>query len=486
MQSKLVPGEVAAASPCGSRSAEFALVIFFLTLLASGLLIQTTVELRRGEGVGALDVFRQKPTSANLRAYERNLEDASVVARALRPWFQFAQFAWLRDGGGKALVGRNGWLFYKPGYDDMLARPTPSLHQSTNLPVHSDPVAAIVAWRDALAARGIQLLVVPVPNKESIYPDQLTRRVAPGQSVISPTTRGVLARLNSANVECLDLFALFAEARTNTAVLLRKSQERRQFLPPHPGPLPRGEGEPFAALRQAERARLVDAQAAGFPLSEGEGQGEGERNVRSPTGLAYPGDFSGRAARLYLAQDSHWSPAGVELAAEAVARRLIERGWARTGTAEYRERPAAVERRGDVLQMLQSPAIERRVTPEKVPCSQVMRADTGQPYQDDTQSEVLILGDSFLRIYEQDEPGSAGFIAHLAKALRQPLTSLVSDGGASTLVRQELFRRPALLKNKRVVVWEFAERDIRLGAEGWQNVPLPPNEPASQTARHTE
>jgi hypothetical protein len=87
---------------------------------------------------------------------------------------------------------------------------------------------------------------------------------------------------------------------------------------------------------------------------------------------------------------------------------------------------------------------------------------------------VLVLGDSFLRIYQQDEPGGAGFIAHLARELKQPLTSVVNDGGASTLVRQELHRRPALLQNKRVVVWEFVERDIRLGTEGWQQVPLPP------------
>ena len=64
-------------------------------------------------------------------------------------------------------------------------------------------------------------------------------------------------------------------------------------------------------------------------------------------------------------------------------------------------------------------------------------------YQDDPDAEILVLGDSFLRIYQQDEPGAAGFIAHLAQELQQPLTSLVNDGGASTLVRQELYRRPA-------------------------------------------
>jgi hypothetical protein len=180
------------------------------------------------------------------------------------------------------------------------------------------------------------------------------------------------------------------------------------------------------------------------------------------------------AALLYLAQDSHWSPAGVTLAAKAVARRLVELGWAKPGTVAYRELAAPVERLGDVVRMMQSARLEMASVPERVPCVQVVRGDTGQPYHDHPESEILILGDSFLRIYEQDEPGSAGFVAHLAKELKQPLTSLVNDGGASTLVRQELHRRPALLKNKKVVVWEFVERDLRLGTEGWQPVPLPP------------
>ncbi len=389
------PQGVAVPSRSGeNRVAERVLFIVFLALVVGGLLIQTTLELRRGEGVRALEVFRQKPTSANLRAYEHNLEDASVVARALRPLFQFAQFAWLRDGGEKALVGRDGWLFYKPGCDDMVARSRgPSV--TTN-----DPVAAIVAWRDALAMRGIHLLVVPAPNKESVYPDQLTSRMAAGQGVVSPATCDVLTRLTRANVECVDLFALFAEARSNNS--------------------------------------------------------------------------ASDATPLYLAQDSHWSPAGVALAAKAVARRLVELGWATPGTVEYRERAAPVERLGDVLRMMQSARIEGASVPERVPCVQVTRGDTGQLYRGDTLSEILVLGDSFLRVYEQDEPGSAGFMAHLAKELRQPLTSLVNDGGASTLVRQELYRRPGLLQNKQVVVWEFVERDIRLGTEGWQQVPLPP------------
>ncbi|MBM4435663.1 MAG: hypothetical protein FJ029_00210 [Actinobacteria bacterium] len=375
------------------RNAQRLLVAAFVAIIFAVPLLQLAVERRRGSGVRAVEVFQQKPTSANLRAYEHNLEDASVVARALRPLFQFAQFTWLRDGGEKALVGRDGWLFYKPGFDDMVTRGKP-------VAVTNDPVTAIVAFRDALAARGIQLLVVPAPNKESIYPDRLSTRVPEGQVLISPPTRDLLARLRAAKVECVDLFATFAAVRNNAAAT--------------------------------------------------------------------------NTTPLYLKQDSHWSPAGVSLAAQVVARRLTELGWVQLGRTGFAEKPAPVNRMGDVLLMLKSTTIERASVPESVPCVQIVRDDDRQPYRDQPDSEVLVLGDSFLRIYEQDEPGAAGFVAHLAKELKQPLTSLVNDGGASTLVRQELHRRPALLKNKRVVVWEFVERDIRLGTEGWQPVPLPP------------
>jgi hypothetical protein len=122
--------------------------------------------------------------------------------------------------------------------------------------------------------------------------------------------------------------------------------------------------------------------------------------------------------------------------------------------------------------MLQVPLIERRVNPETVSSVQMVRHDSGALYKDAADADILVLGDSFVRIYQQDEPGAAGFIAHLAKELKHPLMSLVNDGGGSTLVRQELRARPEFLKNKKVVLWEFVERDIGLGLEGWKLVPL--------------
>src|SRR5213083_777607 len=93
----------------------------------------------------------------------------------------------------------------------MLARPdTAQPSNATN-----DPVAAIVDFRDQLAARGIQLLVMPVPNKETIYPEKLTSRAVSSEPVIGGDTRALLRELEAARVEVIDLFRDFAQAKTN-------------------------------------------------------------------------------------------------------------------------------------------------------------------------------------------------------------------------------------------------------------------------------
>ena len=378
-----------------TRGVSVFLTVSFLAAISSVPIIQTALEIRRGERPQALDVFRQKPTAENLRAYETGLQDSSWAVKILRPWMQYTQFVLLKYAGEKAVVGRRGWFFYKPGLDYLTCRPGAKKTASPN----SDPLPAIISFRDQLAARGIQLLVVPVPNKESIYPEMLTRRAEGMGVALCRQTRKLFRRLEASGVETVNLFEVF-----------QKAKEER-----------------------------------------------GEHRV---------GD-------LYLAQDSHWSPTGVQLAAKAVAQTILERAWVKPGTVDYDERPVRVRRLGDVPTMLQVPQLERRLPPEDFSCIQVVRRDDGAFYEGKPDSEVLVLGDSCLRIYEQDEPRAAGFVAHLARELRRPLTSIINDGGASTLVRQELHRRPELLANKKVVIWEFVERDICFGTEGWQLVPLP-------------
>lgn len=384
------------------RDPNWVLIFLFLGIIAAVPIVQTIREASEDDGVIALEVFSEWPTAEHLRNYEDKMESASWAARVSRPWLQYAHFDWLKEGGEKAVIAPQGWYFFKPGLKYMVARAdTAEPRNATN-----DPVAAIVDFRNQLAARGVQLLVMPVPNKDSIYPDRLTSRATPPRGILTPRTREVLEKLRGAGVEVVDLFKEFTEARQSGV------------------------------------------------------------SPETP---------------LYLAQDTHWSPAGVALATKAVARRLIELGWIEKGQTEYTERPAPVQRQGDIVRMLQAPIIERRVPPESVSCVQVLHGKDGQPYADDAAAEILILGDSFMRIYQQDIPNAAGFIAHLGKELKQPMMSVVNDGGGSTLVREELSARPIFLEKKKIVVWEFVERDIGMGIKGWRRITLPPV--ASKSAR---
>src|SRR4029453_13048681 len=122
------------------RDPQWVLILMFLGIIASVPLIQILIEARQEDGVRAFEVFAQAPTPANLRAYERGMEAANWAARMSRPWIQFAQFAWLKDGGEKAVLASAGWYFYKPGLNYMLARRESAKAASTT----NDPTAAIV------------------------------------------------------------------------------------------------------------------------------------------------------------------------------------------------------------------------------------------------------------------------------------------------------------------------------------------------------
>lgn len=376
------------------RGQHYLMVLGFLAIIAIVGPFQAVSELRDGDTPQVLDLFRQRPTEKTIKSFENDLKEQSIVAKSLRPTTQYLRYRAFGDVGEQALVGRDGWWFYRPDARYVTERCPSDAAAKTGF---GPAVEAIVSFRDQLAQRGIHLLVVPVPGKPSVYPDQLTRRAQPADSRVHEHTRTLLADLKAAGVETMDLFSTFAEARSHST-----SKDTRAW---------------------------------------------------------------------YLERDTHWSNAGARLAAEAVARKIRALGWAPEKSLEYSVRPITVQRPGDVLRMLKCPPIEARFHPESVQCEQVIQPD-GRPYRDDPASSVLVLGDSFLRIYERDEPGSAGFIAHLARELGRPVTSIVSDGGASTLVRQELARKPAMLTGKRLVVWEFVERDVRFGMEGWQEVSL--------------
>lgn len=177
---------------------------------------------------------------------------------------------------------------------------------------------------------------------------------------------------------------------------------------------------------------------------------------------------------LYLHRDTHWSPAGLSIAANAIARTLLalpEIAGHRDAT-RYHARDTLVERWGDICEMTALPRRHGIWKTESVTMARVFDSSNA-PYTDSDSAVILWLGDSYSRIYQTDAPKAAGIIAQVALRTGQPIASVVNDGGASTVVRRKLLQKPGLLKHAKVVVWEFVERDIRFGADGWALEKLP-------------
>lgn len=382
-------------------------------------------------------------TSRYLRAFEKKVEDENALVLAVRPRYQLAVWNIFNDPGEKVVLGAAGkcigkscgretaeasdrWLFYRQDVE-FLVQPSPLDVRSAKL---DNPIKAIEKFRDQLKAKGVELLVVVTPGKPSIYPERLTGNAS---TVMATESHGkkILDSLSALGFNTVDLYTPLLAAKADDATL---------------GP-------------------------------------------------------------LYLNDDTHWTPRGAELAADVIARKVRE--MADAGIVDIGEESmtyvasdSVADRMGDIGEMsglnkfnvfkvqkvtghvvAQQEVSERAQTSDSTETPTDSLADPAAvqesvaydtvktPFKDDfRKAKILILGDSFSRIYQTDSPVNAGWIAHFAKNMSRPVASIVSDGGASTLVREKLARKAGVLKGKKLLIWEFVERDLRFGAEGWKEV----------------
>ena len=101
---------------------------------------------------------------AAIKSFETALEDSSALADVIRPP---ALDALLRLGGAgseEAYIGRDGWVFYRPDVDSLVMRQEKS----------NAAAQGIVDFAAQLAARGVRLVVVPIPGKATIHPEKLS------------------------------------------------------------------------------------------------------------------------------------------------------------------------------------------------------------------------------------------------------------------------------------------------------------------------
>lgn len=386
------------------RKLEWTFVFSLLAVCAGFPLLQAVHEIATDKEIPHLfDLFTQSPTKKNLHHWDETAKDRSIFAKWLRPKTLQLRYEVLGETAPKSVQGRDGWLFYNQDVDYLLQPPytdarfykgtfdTVIAGRRVNL---RNPLIAIGDFRDKLKAKGVELLLVPIPGKPSIYPEKVWGNLDGNPE--SPTLH-LIEDLRGRGFHVVDLFR-----------------------------------------------PMMAAKAKDYP-------------------------------QLYLKHDTHWTPRGLEVAAGVIAEAIGHLNVI-ADTAQslrYALQDQAVDRWGDIAEMTKVPERRKIWGNEQVTAQQVVDTLAKAPYQDDAASPILWLGDSFSRIYQTDAPKSAGIIAHVAYRLNQPLASIVNDGGASTVVRQQLARRGEMLANKKLVVWAFVERDLRFGSKGWQLEELP-------------
>ncbi|MBM3215671.1 hypothetical protein FJZ36_12235 [Candidatus Poribacteria bacterium] len=175
------------------------------------------------------------------------------------------------------------------------------------------------------------------------------------------------------------------------------------------------------------------------------------------------------ARPIYCRQDTHWSGAGIEIAAHAIAEALAAKPGltASTPRREFESRTIGVEIAGDLWTALGDAQLPK----EHVQVTQALeRGRTVVPWRE---SPVLLLGDSHTLVFHGGDmlATGAGLADHLALRLGFPVDLVGVRGSGATPSRLNLMRRRDNLAGKRVVVWVFTVREYTEG-QGWRLVPV--------------
>ena len=185
---------------------------------------------------------------------------------------------------------------------------------------------------------------------------------------------------------------------------------------------------------------------------------------------------SGGGKPAFLRTDTHWTPAAMEEAAHVLATRihsLLGESGASASDPLFRSSAHRVRAMGDLTTMLQLPKGSSLYPPEVATIHPVLHAD-GTPWKADPNADILLLGDSFSRIYSAEDlywGSGAGLPEHLSLRLQKPLDVIAINAGGASAARQQLARSPEHLDHKKLVIYEFAMRELSSG--DWKVIPLP-------------
>ncbi|QQS06147.1 MAG: hypothetical protein IPK50_04455 [Fibrobacterota bacterium] len=171
---------------------------------------------------------------------------------------------------------------------------------------------------------------------------------------------------------------------------------------------------------------------------------------------------------LWRKQDTHWKPAGAQAAADVLAARIRSYAWFPGASKQ----PVSLARKdtswtefGDLRDRLAADA-KTKFAQEKVDGA-VFAGPDGKPWDDPETSPILLIGDSYLGVYQKISPRAAGFSSYLSSTLSVPVSVVMGWGGGPEAPKKLSDRGPQALEGRRLVVWVMSVRDLFQFPGGW-------------------
>ena len=352
----------------------------------------------RAKDAGGL-VQANREALAAIHQFEEKLEDGSPLLGATLTKVQGLQLHFGGKGNETVYPGardsKGDWLLLRTGYDHLVGKPflDPSVLEARRRSADSwcpepspDPRPALLDFHRQLKARGIDLLLLPVPTKPAVESASLASDI--------------------------------------------------------PRPLANASYEAFVAEMEDAGIRVFDVATLLQELTA--------------TGTA-----------AYLRTDSHWSPAAVSRVAESLATWLEETYGDELGPADtlWQSTPTIRTGRGDLWRLLKLSEERPLYEEESVDANEITSWD-GKLWSPAPDARVLVLGDSFVNVFSDESlhwGRAAGFAEQLSAQLTRGVDRIARNNGSSDQVRKDLARSPERLHGKRVVVYQFATRELSVG-----------------------
>lgn len=169
----------------------------------------------------------------------------------------------------------------------------------------------------------------------------------------------------------------------------------------------------------------------------------------------------------FLSYDTHWSPEAMQLAAKEVGR-LLDSLSIEKGMIHYDLKKIKVENHGDLANMLSLENTNVYFDTQITEIEQI--TENNFLFRSNKQSDILVLGDSYSNIFSlgrMDWGESAGLTEHISAIMKKPVDRIVrnDDGAYATrkTLSNELKKGINRLDGKKIIIWQFAARELSLG-----------------------